>query len=336
MIPDVTTHASTTTDSLLAALRHHTGNGNLDWARPPLPLSGGFWAEMYDVELVDPAERLTGRLVARLMPDPATAAIETIVQRHVNRCGLSVPAVRAAAGPGEHLDRAWTLMDYASGHTLLGGLDATSAFRQAPTLLRRLPRVLADAAAHVHGCPTVGLESELASCDRGADIEEFLQRVAQQAASIDRQDFAENARQLAARSPSTRVICHGDLHPFNLLVDGERCTLVDWSAAVIADPHYDLAFTTLMLANPPLGGPAPVRVAARFIGTRLANGFLRNYEQLTGNPIDPARLAWGHQVHALRALVEVHTWEAHGTLNTHAGHPWLALRPHLEAQLTKS
>lgn len=41
------------------------------------------------------------------------------------------------------------------------------------------------------------------------------------------------------------------LSPFNLLVDGDRWTLIDWSTAVLADPHYDLAFTTLMLATPP-------------------------------------------------------------------------------------
>jgi aminoglycoside phosphotransferase (APT) family kinase protein len=51
----------------------------------------------------------------------------------------------------------------------------------------------------------------------------------------------------------TQVIRHGDLQPFDLLVDCERWALIDWSTAVVADPHYDLAFTTLMLANPPLG-----------------------------------------------------------------------------------
>ncbi|MFN3255424.1 MAG: phosphotransferase family protein [Ilumatobacter sp.] len=334
MIPNATTDATTTTDSFLAALRHHTGTGDLDWARPPLPLSGGFWAEMYDVEFVDPTERLTGRLVARIMPDPATAAFETTVQRHVHRCGLSVPAIRAAAGPGEHLDRAWSLMDYACGQPLLSGLSAASAFRQVPTLLRRLPLVLAEAASNVHRCSTEGLEDELASHDRRADVDDFLERVAHQAVSIDRLDLASNARQLATQSASTRVICHGDLHPFNLLVDDEQWTLVDWSAAVIADPHYDLAFTTLMLAKPPLGGPAPVRAVARIIGNWLANRFLRTYEQLTAHPIDPDRLHWGRQVHALRALVELHTWDAQGTTSAHAGHPWLALRPHLEAQLS--
>ncbi|MBK6671255.1 MAG: phosphotransferase [Actinobacteria bacterium] len=46
---------------------------------------------------------------------------------------------------------------------------------------------------------------------------------------------------------------------FNLLVDGDRWTLIDWSTAVLADPHYDLAFTDLMLRNPPLGGSPLLR-----------------------------------------------------------------------------
>lgn len=326
--------ASTTTDLLLAALRQQIGIEDLNWARQPLPLSGGFWAEMYDVEFVDPTEQLTGRFVARIMPDPATAEVETAVQRHLHRCELSVPAVRGAAGPGEHLDRAWMLMDHASGEPLLSGLSAANALRQVPTLLRRLPFVLAAAAADLHRCPTDGLERELAASGRRGDIDSFLQRVEEQAVSIDRLDLADTARQLAAQAPEARVVCHGDLHPFNLLVDDDQWTLIDWSAAVIADPHYDLAFTTLVLANPPLGGPAPVRATARAIGARLAHRFLHSYRQLSGSPIDPDRLTWGRQVHALRALVELNTWEAQGTADTHAGHPWFALRPHFEAHLT--
>ena len=52
-----------TTDGLLAALRRHTNRPDLAWATPPLALTGGFWAEMYVIELVAeaPAE-LQGRL----------------------------------------------------------------------------------------------------------------------------------------------------------------------------------------------------------------------------------------------------------------------------------
>jgi aminoglycoside phosphotransferase (APT) family kinase protein len=222
-------------------------------------------------------------------------------------------------------------MDHAAGQPLLSGLNATTAIRQAPALYRRLPDHLAQAAAQLHHCPADG--PDLDEQRESADIDAFLTRIADQAHSNDRPDLADLAGDLAGRTPDSRVICHGDLHPFNLLSNGDNWTLVDWSAAVVADPHYDLAFTTLMLANPPLGGPAPVRAIARSIGNKLAGRFLRSYEDLTSNPIDPERLNWGHTIHALRALIELSTWEHQNRLDEHRGHPWLTLRPTLEAQL---
>ncbi len=225
------------------------------WSSPPTRLAGGFWAEMYIVELAGAPTELEGRLVARIMPDPATGAFETAVQRHLNRCSFPVPAIRCAGGPSIDLDRAWSVMDFASGQPMLAGLSAGKAIKRAPILLRRLPDLLAEAAAALHDCPIDGLHVELASPARQPDIEHFLERVAAQAGTIGRPDLARTAEQLAASAHDPRVICHGDLHPFNLLVDGDEWTLIDWSTAVVADPHYDLAFTTLMLANPPLGGP---------------------------------------------------------------------------------
>lgn len=128
------------------------------------------------------------------------------------------------------------------------------------------------------------------------------------------------------------MICHRDLHPFNLLVDGEHWSLIDWSAAVIADPHDDLAFTTPLLANPPLDGPAPVRAAAHAIGNQPARRFLRTCSCLSGTRIDPARIQWGRHVHALRGVVEITTWQHEQRIDAHSGHPWLTLRPLLEGQ----
>jgi aminoglycoside phosphotransferase (APT) family kinase protein len=328
--------ANPTTDGLLAALRRATNRPAMAWSRPPVPLAGGFWAEMYDVELADAPCDLDGRLVARIMPDPATAAFETAVQRHLTRFGFPVPAIRCAAGPSRDVDRAWNLMDFVPGRPLLAGLSATTAIRQAPILLRRLPDLLAEAAAALHRCPVDGLHSGLTGQVRQAHLHDFLGRLAAQAAATGRHDLERTAEHLAATADVTPVICHGDLHPFNLLVDGGRWTLIDWSTAVLADPHYDLAFTTLMLANPPLGGPAPTRAATRAIGGRLANRFLRSYEQRTGRPVDTARLAWGRRAHALRALVEIATWEANSQLDAYRGHPWLTMRPVLEAQLPRA
>ena len=147
-----------TTDALLAALRRHANQPAMAWASPPAALTGGYWAEMYVIELSDPTAELEGRLVARIMPDPATAAFETAVQRHLTRCGFPVPAIRCADGPSREINRAWSVMDFATGQPLLAGLSAGSAIKQAPTLLRRLPDLLAEAAAALHRCPTDGLQ----------------------------------------------------------------------------------------------------------------------------------------------------------------------------------
>ena len=206
-----------TTDGLLAALRRHTGTPDMAWSCPPVPLAGGFWAEMYVIELADPPTELDGRLVARIMPDPATAAFETAVQRHLNRCGFPAPTIRCAGGPSIELDRAWSVMDFAPGQPMLAGLSASKAIKQAPTLLRRLPDLLADAAAALHDCPIDGLHVELASPARQPDIEHFLERVAAQAGTVGRPDLARHGRTTrrgrprrlgsSATATSTRSTC---------------------------------------------------------------------------------------------------------------------------------
>jgi hypothetical protein len=50
-----------TTDGLLVALRRRSDRPALAWASPPQRLSGGFWAEMYAVELADAPRGLDGR-----------------------------------------------------------------------------------------------------------------------------------------------------------------------------------------------------------------------------------------------------------------------------------
>jgi aminoglycoside phosphotransferase (APT) family kinase protein len=288
---------------------------------------------MYVIEVAGVADELSGRLVARIMPDPATAALETAAQHHLSNRGFPAPAIRVSGAPSAEFDRAWTVMEFAPGQPLLAGLTASTALRNAPTLLRRLPDLLAEAAAELHRCPTDGFCGELGEDARRPEIRDSLDRIGQQALAVGRPDLQRAAALVAAAAPDGRVICHGDLHPFNLLVDGDRWTLIDWSTTVLADPHYDLAFTTMMLANPPLGGPAPVRAAARLIGRRLAKRFVRTYQRRAGYIIDGASLAWGQQAHALRALVEIAGWEAHGELDAHRGHPWLMLRPAFETCL---
>jgi hypothetical protein len=87
-----------TTDGLLTALRCQANQPAIAWSVPPARLAGGFWAEMYVIELTDPPRDLDGCLVARIMPDPATAAFETAMQGHLTRWESRCPRFAAATG----------------------------------------------------------------------------------------------------------------------------------------------------------------------------------------------------------------------------------------------
>src|SRR5258708_11923052 len=109
------------------------------------------------------------------------------------------------------------------------------------------------------------------------DIPGMLDRLTATAAELDRADLTQAAAWLAGHRPAAAapVVCHGDLHPFNLLVsDNDHWTLLDWTTAVIADPAHDLAFTTLLLRHPPLTAPGPlqpvIQPAGRYAPPRLA------------------------------------------------------------------
>ena len=123
------------------------------------------------------------------------------------------------------------------------------------------------------------------------------------------------------------MVCHGDLHPFNVLADGEQLTLLDWTAAQIADPTYDLAFTALLVANPPLDAPTALQPVIGAASRRLSRRFLNRYEHHTGTVIDQTRLAWHTTLHAVRILFDAAEWRTADPADGRDGHPWHALAP---------
>jgi aminoglycoside phosphotransferase (APT) family kinase protein len=157
----------------------------------------------------------------------------------------------------------------------------------------------------------------------------LLGALARFADEFGRPDLAGAARWLADHppAPAPDVICHGDLHPFNLLADGARVTVLDWSTALLAPRAHDVAFTSLLLSEPPLHVPGWQRPLVRMFGRLLARRFVRGYQRQAATTVGSGELRWHQAVVCLRALVEVAGWEHEGIADTRAGHPWLVSGP---------
>jgi aminoglycoside phosphotransferase (APT) family kinase protein len=324
-------------DELIGVLRAAAGTPGLAYERPPEPMRGGFWADIFSFSLVGPPAGWPADLVARLMPDPDPARKETIVQRAVAAAGFPTPVVRASGGPDDGLGRAFMVMDRAPGRSALAGLDGALTSATVRRLLRQLPDLLARTMAPLHALDPDLVRGELQQVTEvPVTLDGLVARLVTGAAESGRPDLVRAARWLADHPPGPvpDVICHGDLHPFNLLADGDRVTVLDWSASLLGPRGYDVAFTLLLLSEPPMRVSGWQRPLIRAFGALLGRRFVRGYQRETGVTVPPGELRWYQAVVCLRALVEVAGWTRQGVIDRHAGHPWLVSGPAFARRLT--
>jgi aminoglycoside phosphotransferase (APT) family kinase protein len=299
-------------------------------AAEPAPLTGGFWASMYRLRLEGQPPDVPPKVVFRIAPDAAMGAKELTVQQTVAEMGFPTPKVRLSRPADADLGGAWSVMDFAVGAPPLGDLNGVAALRRAPGLFARLPGQLAMPMAALHALdPEPASQAVAAAAPTVAwRVDDLVEHFESAAEMLGRPDLAAAVRSLAARRPpeGTTVVCHGDLHPFNLLVrDNGDVTVVDWTAALRAEPAYDVAFTALLLANPPLDAPGPLAAVIRWVGGRLARRFVARYRAIAPDH-DLRALDWYRALHGTRILLEAATLEArHGP--GAGGHPFGALMP---------
>ena len=315
---------------LIGVLRSATSTPDLEYEHRPEPLPGGFWAELFSFSLANPPAGWPAELVARLMPDPDTARKETIGQTAVAAAGFPTPFVRASGGPDDGLGLAFLVMDRAAGGPALSGLDGVPTPAALRRLLRQVPELLAGSMARLHALDPDLVRSELGQV-RGVPVTVagLLSMLARFAAEFGRPDLVRAARWLTDHppAPAPDVICHGDLHPFNLLADGDRVTVLDWSSALLASRAHDVGFTSLLLSDPPLRVPGWQRPLVQVFGLLLARRFVRSYQRQTAVTVEPGELRWHQGVVCLRALVEAASWVHQGVVDARAGHPWLISGP---------
>lgn len=294
---------------LIAAIREATGQPSLDWDGPVTPLNTGRATLVYRGRLSG-LNTIRGDVVARIMPDPYQARREMAVQRFVAGQGFPTPHVLISSERTEALEQSWMVMEHIDGRPMLSRRHGSRLLGGVIRSYWDVPRVLAALAARVHALDVRPIVAQLGS---EAVAGSSLARMRALAVELNSADLIRRADELLASRPAFErsALCHGDIQPFNVIraerEHEDRHYLLDWSYAQYDDPHYDLAATHIMLSYPPLSVPAPLERLAVLLSRGLRRRFLRAYEQASGRPVDPGRLAWYRRLVALRIMLRVAT-----------------------------
>lgn len=268
----------------------------------PSSVGEGFDADIHFVEFSGSAlpAAWAAPLVVRVVPDIdryEMARQEAALQNWCAERGYPAPRVLHVFGPGDLLDRPVQVMERAPGSMLFE--EMLSRPHRIPGLIR----ALAGLQARLHVLPVEGWDEE-----RPSLLERRLSLVR---TVVEKTGHAQLAAAMALiRSWAPRlgaapeVVCHGDFHPLNVLVAGDRFSVIDWTDAGLGDRHGDVARTALLFR---LGAVAASQASERAlltaVGPVLARRYLAAYSRCL--PVDPARVALWRPVHLLHGWAQV-------------------------------
>jgi len=230
---------------LLAYLKDELDNSTLDYDSPLTQLQGGFETRIYRFKLNGVQQELARPLVLRLYPQfygTGNAVWESTAQSVLVGQGYPVAQAHFVCTDMSILGGAFFIMDFLPGKPMIS---------QAETV----PQVLGKTHAALHSIDPEPLIQSLR--ERGIDKNtyrlsrrfDWLKDRADKLLWI--RDGADWLIENRPPEPERLVVCHGDFHPLNILVqDGKVTGVLDWPNFVIADPAFDVANTILLTTIP--------------------------------------------------------------------------------------
>lgn len=171
-----------------------------------------------------------GRALRLLRPsiDPGQAGREAAAMRAAAAAGVDVPIVHGT-----------TSVDGRAGLIMgrVDGPDLITLMGRRPWMVPRAARIVGTAQARIHA---VAAPPELMS------VHESVRFKIARAPALPPQ-LAEFALEVLETLPDGDCLCHGDLHPGNVLLGRDGPSVIDWVGAARGHPAADLARTRLLL-----------------------------------------------------------------------------------------
>jgi aminoglycoside phosphotransferase (APT) family kinase protein len=214
---------------------------------------------------------------------------------HSSVAALGYPAPEVLCSGIVEDSQRYLIMTYVEGKSLFHAQSPLAAFRRVPPRLAELMVALHDVDPEPvrQSLAALGAPAAVDAQARAlADIERCMLAV-DHPARCELRDWLEEHRPDVVRE----VVCHGDLHALNVLVNGGPA-VIDWELAGIGDPAFDIARTKLLLEAVPMDISKVARPLIQRLGRRAAEGFERAYLEHSAVPVEVIR--WYEALHAAR------------------------------------
>nr|VFK00607.1 MAG: Phosphotransferase enzyme family protein [Candidatus Kentron sp. H]VFK02179.1 MAG: Phosphotransferase enzyme family protein [Candidatus Kentron sp. H]VFK04620.1 MAG: Phosphotransferase enzyme family protein [Candidatus Kentron sp. H] len=141
-----------------------------------------------------------------------------------------------------------------------------------PWNLIKVAKLFAEQHALMHECIVVGLPSQI------QHLEENI--LSAQALSTRQKEYAIN---ILRRLSAEKRLCHGDFHPYNVIMSSHGPKTIDWSTALQGHPLADVARTSLILQLGVLlpGTPVIAQVKANIARRFFHDVYIKRYFELS-------------------------------------------------------
>lgn len=200
------------------------------------------------------------------------------IERALYEAGLPVPKVGELVEIDGGLGQVYERIDGGSMAEALLGIAAAE-----PGTITELARTFAEVQATIHahdGIPELPSQRFLAAVIRRIDVLPS--------------DLKEATLKAFDKLPEGDRLCHGDFHPFNVLLSSRGPVVIDWNNAHVGDPMEDVARSEVILSGVSVAQPSYRPMIDPF-----RQAYLEHYCQLVS--VDPQRLVpWQPIVAAVR------------------------------------
>lgn len=214
-------------------------------------------------EIFDLGDNRVLKLFRKNIPFPA-------IENEFNNSGLvskyNLP-VPEFYGKYSYSDRTGLVYEYVHGKSML------KHFLHKPWFFFIYAKKMADIHARLHSSEDETL------VDQKVCLESFIKR-SKELSDTDKQKIIIYLKKL---EPGKRI-CHGDMHPDNILYAERGPVVIDWMGATKGNPAGDVAKTILILKHSKVPSSVPFykRIISNMIKSLFCNVYTRQYIRLTG------------------------------------------------------